>query len=143
MSELEVGQVWKRGGSTITREVIKLWCGDKGEHIVGYFKEENHYPSCLRSSLITDFVHDNNTLMTNADGTPVKKPKKYKELTPVEAMRLLADAGEPGECEVMDAGDKEWQKHKLKGVIFGSTTPSFISLAHSSWDFCRIEVIND
>ncbi len=141
MSELEVGQVWKRGGSTITREVIKLWCGDKGEHIVGYFKVENHYPSCLRSSLITDFVHDNNTLMTNADGTPVKKPKKYKELTPVEAMRLLADAGEPVECEVRDK-PVSWRSTSLCGVAFDDNYP-FITDSGESWECCRIEVSND
>ena len=136
--KLEVGQVWI-DSQGCTRKVLVMW-GELDSHQVGYFFSTTNGTNCIGSMLCRDFAEDW-TLITNAEGTPVEKPKKYKELTPVEAMRLLADCNPDDaiECELSDSGD--WLASQLMGSSHGRFP--FMDTDNNVWKRCRIEVSND
>ncbi len=136
--KLEVGQVWI-DSQGCTRKVLVMW-GELDSHQVGYFFSTTNGTNSIGSMLCRDFAEDW-TLITNAEGTPVEKPKKYKELTPVEAMRLLADAGEPVECEFRKHGP--WIKSSLTGVSLIIPNYPFSDADNNVYKRCRIEVAND
>ncbi len=138
MSELEVGQVWEesRGVYTILDLVIY-----KGEVRVIFKRTINMEFASAGSCGEGEFRRDTK-LIQNADGTPVKKPKKYKELTPVEAMRLLADAGQPIECQASDF-DERWSDIILTGSDLDDDASWPFTSVCGSFKQCRIEVTND
>ena len=135
--KLEVGQVWI-DSQGCTRKVLVMW-GELDSHQVGYFFSATNGTSCIGSMLCRDLAEDY-TLITNPDGTPHTPPKKYKELTPAEAMRLLADAGEGIDAEFTDISNS-WTPSKLIGTSYIDF--SFVDQDEAVWKRCRIEVTND
>ena len=139
--KLEVGQVWKsRKDNGSTYEVLKTFhCIDGFEWLCYFYKNGNNNDTSCNCRLISTFTR-NRTLITNTDGTPYTPPKKYKELTPAEAMRLLADAGECIDAEFTDISNS-WTPSKLIGTSYIDF--SFVDQDEAVWKRCRIEVTND
>ena len=136
--KLEVGQVWRAGNGTGSMRTIRgTYYIDDWERLV--YSWINDGDSGVCEAFVDNFpLH--NTLITNTDGTPVEKPKKYKELTPAEAMRLLADAGEGIDAEFTDISNS-WTPSKLIGTSYIDF--SFVDQDEAVWKRCRIEVTND
>ena len=137
--KLEVGQVWKSSEYEASIKDVYESCNSK---VIAYRR------TVLNTSILDSMYHPEetfrkyyNTLITNADGTPHTPPKKYKELTPVEAMRLLADCNQDDaiECELSDSGD--WLASQLMGSSHGRFP--FMDTDNNVWKYCRIEVTND
>ena len=139
MSEvkLEVGQILKCydiNPSTI--EILKVF--PARNMVIFYWFDSIGRWGCRKESF--DWINNYYELFKNADRTPAEKPKKYKELTPVEAMRLLAEAGESIECEVSN-DRKWWDEVQLFGAEFISEHKFHTS--NDVYKYCRIEVNND
>ena len=137
--KLEVGQVWRAGNGTGSMRTIRgTYYIDDVERLV--YSWINDGDSGVCEAFVDNFpMH--NTLIQHADGAPHTPPKKYKELTPVEAMRLLADAGEPVECEFPKRGP--WIKSSLTGVSLIIPNYPFSDADNNVYKRCRIEVTND
>ena len=131
MIELEVGQVLVND-LDVEIKIVGVRCCSNGIEMITY---------TTRDEMSNQDIRDCYTLITNADGTSVEKPKKYKELTPVEAVRLLADAGEPVECEFRKHGP--WIKSSLTGVSLIIPNYPFSDDDKNVYKRCRIEVSND
>ena len=139
MSELEVGQVWESNVSSC--KILDLFtlngcaCVAFSLWVAGRFNDVGH-------AKVDELFATKLTLIRRADGTPVEKPKKYKELTPVEAMRLLADAGQPIECQASDF-DERWSDIILTGSDLDDDASWPFTSVCGSFKQCRIEVTND
>ncbi len=130
MIELEVGQVLVND-LDVEIKIVGVRCCSNGIEMITY---------TTRDEMSNQDMRDCYTLITNADGTPVEKPKQYKELTPAEAMRLLADAGEGIDAEFTDISNS-WTPSKLIGTSYIDF--SFVDQDEAVWKRCRIEVTND
>ena len=136
--KLEVGQVWI-DSQGCTRKVLVMW-GELDSHQVGYFFSATNGTSCIGSMLCRDLAEDY-TLITNADGTPHTPPKKYKELTPMDAMIELVRRNGVFECQVSHGNN--WIDATLTGIDLDREVVSHFFSEEGAYENCRIEVTND
>ena len=130
--EIEVGQVWKSNYEDATRRVLVILKDGR----IGY-----HY--IARDEIVgdtsRDYLRRHNTLIKNADGTPIKQ---WKEIDAYEGMLLIGTAKEPICCQMRDNMKGKWQDRRLTCTDPRSEFP-FSDTSEYDWVLCRVEVKND
>ncbi len=132
----EIGQVWKHNTESHQVELLKGYTNHNDQHrfITMCTWDAGTIEAGSRSD---EYLHEDYTLITNADGTPYQEPKQYREIDVWEAMRLLGEAREPIAVQVKDSG--EWYDEILTGALRNADF-QFKDPYGNGWKQCRIEV---
>ena len=132
--KIEVGQVWGHTAEDYQIEILKGYTDIDGQHRFAVLCTWCN-GSITAHSQSDEYLHEDYTLIKNADGSDVKQ---YRDINVWEAMRLLGEAREPIAVQVRYCDADEWVDEILIGAQ-ADRAYQFIT-GDNAWKQCRIEV---